>query len=101
MKPDEALTNPVEPGFHAVRCLLCQRVRPAELAGLLDEEWGEWPGLLDRYRIGLPEVFVSDTYCDGCAVFYRQLMTYGHPGRGLGWERSYIQPPLGSVASGQ
>lgn len=76
--------------FHAVRCLLCRRIRPAESSEHAAAEWDEFPGLLHRYRIRLPEVVVSDTYCEECAVFYRQLLTYGHPGQGLGGWITYV-----------
>ena len=93
MKPDEGLTEAAEPGFHAVRCLLCHRMRSAESSELAAPQWDKLPELLHRYRIGLPEVFVSDTYCDECVVFYHQLMTYGHPGQGLGvW--GALRPPV-------
>ena len=86
MRPDEGATQPSGTDFHAVRCLLCRRMRAAESSGLAAAEWDELPGLLHRYRIRLPEVVVSDTYCEECAVFYRQLLTYGHSGQGLvGW----------------
>lgn len=92
MKLDESPTQAAEPDFHAVRCLLCRRMRPAESSELAAVEWDELPGLLHRYRIGLPEVFVSDTYCDECAVFYRQLMTYGHPEKGSGSWNTHLPP---------
>ena len=76
MKPEEGLTEATERDFHAVRCLLCHRMRSADSSELAAPEWNQ-----------LPEVFLSYTYCDDCAVFYRQLMTYGHPGQGLGvWD---------------
>lgn len=84
MKPDEGAMQASAEDFHAVRCLLCRRMRPAESSEPATSEWNQLAGFLHRYRIGLPEVFVSDTYCEECAVFYRQLMTYGHPGQGVG-----------------
>ena len=86
MRSDESATPVFGPDFHAVRCFLCRRVRPAESSGDATAEWDELSGLLHRYRIRLPEVIVSDTYCEGCAVFYRQLLTHEYPTRELrGW----------------
>jgi len=84
MRPDEVAISMSATDFHAVRCLLCRRTRPAESSARAASEWDELPGLLHRYHIRLPEVVMSDTYCEECAVFYRQLLTYGHPGQGLG-----------------
>jgi hypothetical protein len=92
MRSDESATPVSGPDFHAVRCLLCRRIRPAESAEHALAEWDELPALLHRYRVRLPEVVESDTYCEGCAVFYRQLLTYEYPGRDLkGWT-SHIPP---------
>ena len=94
MKPDEGLTQATEPDFHAVRCLLCHRMCSAESSEFAVPEWDELSGFLHRCRIGLPEVFVSDTYCDECAVFYRQLMTYGYPGQGSGVRDARLPPGM-------
>ena len=90
MRPDEGVTQVSATDFHAVRCLLCRRMRSAEPSERGEAEWDELPGLLHRYGIGLPEVLVSDTYCEECAVFYRQLLTYGHPGQGWGGWTAHI-----------
>ena len=90
MRPDEGATQSSGSDFRAVRCLLCRRIRPAESSERAAAVWDELPGFLHRYRIGLPEVVVSDTYCEECAVFYRQLLTYGHPGQGLGGWTTHI-----------
>ena len=90
MRHDEGVTQASGPDFLAVRCLLCRRIRPAESSERAAVEWDELPGLLHRYRIGLPEVVVSDTYCEECAVFYRQLLTYGHAEQGLGGWTTHI-----------
>ncbi len=94
MKFDEGVTQTSAQDFHAVRCLLCRRIRPAESAELATVEWDELPRLLHRYRIRLPDVVVSDTYCEECAVFYRQLLTYGHPGQGVGGGNIHIPPAI-------
>ena len=83
MRLDEDATTVSGTDFLADRCLLCRRIRPVESSEHAAAEWDELSGLLHRYRIGLAEVVVSDTYCEGCAVFYRQLLTYGYPGQGL------------------
>jgi hypothetical protein len=90
MRLDESATQVSGTDFHAVRCLVCRRMRPAESSGYAAAEWDELPGLLHRYRIRLPQVVVSDTYCEGCAVSYHQLLTYEHPGRKLGGWTSRI-----------
>lgn len=82
MNPDDGLTQATEPDSRAVRCLLCHRMRSADSSELAAPEWNQ-----------LPEVFLSDTYCDDCAVFYRQLMTYGDPGQGSG-ARDTPFPPV-------
>jgi hypothetical protein len=92
MRPEEAATPVSGTDFHAVRCLLCRRIRPAESPEHAAAEWDELPGLLHLYRIRLPEVVLSDTYCEECAVFYRQLLTYGHPGHGLGGYIAHVPP---------
>lgn len=88
--PDEGATQASGTDFHAVRCLLCRRIRPAATCEQAAAEWDELPGLLHRYHIRLPEVVLSDTYCEECAVFYRQLLTYGHPGQGLGGWTTHV-----------
>jgi hypothetical protein len=90
MRLDESATQASGPDFHAVRCLLCRRMRPAESSEHAAAEWDELPGLLHRYRIRLPEVVLSDTYCEECAVYYRQLLTYGQLGQGLGGSTTHI-----------
>jgi len=84
MKFDEGIRQTSAPDFHAVRCLLCRRIRPAESAEFVTVEWDELPRLLHRYRVRLPDIVLSDTYCEECAVFYRQLLTYGHPAQEVG-----------------
>jgi len=83
------------PDFPAVRCLLCRRIRPVESTECASIQWDELPGLLHRYRIRLPEIVVSDTYCEECAIFYQQLLTYGHGNsmQGVGWTTQ--NPPAG------
>ncbi|MEK7237112.1 MAG: hypothetical protein AAB242_10845 [Nitrospirota bacterium] len=90
MRPIEGVAQASGTDFHAVRCLLCRRMCPAERSKHAEAEWDELSGLLHRYRIRLPEVVVSDTYCEECAGFYRQLLTYGHPGQGVGWWTTHI-----------
>lgn len=93
MRPDEATTQVSGTDFHAVCCLLCRRIRPAESSEHAAAQWDELPELLHRYRIRLPEVVVSDTYCEECAIFYRQLLTYGHPRQGLGGWITHVPSP--------
>ena len=90
MSPDESAAHAFGTDFYAVRCLLCRRIRPAESSERAAGEWDELPGLLHRYRIRLPEVVVLDTYCEECAVFYRQLVTYGHSGEALGGSTTHV-----------
>lgn len=86
MRPDEGAPPVSGTDFLADRCLLCRRIRPVESSERAAAEWDELSGLLHRYRIRLAEIVVSDTYCEECAVFYRQLLTYGYPGQGVeGW----------------
>jgi hypothetical protein len=55
-------------------------------------EWDELPGLSSLPHRAV-EVVLSDTYCEECAVYYRQLLTYGQLGQGLGG-RLLISRPL-------
>lgn len=84
MRPDEGATQVPSIGFQAVRCFLCRRICPAETPDHAAVEWDEFPGVRHDYCFRLAEVVAADTYCEECAVFYHQLLTYGHPGQGLG-----------------
>ncbi|WP_455388021.1 hypothetical protein [Petrachloros mirabilis] len=80
-----SLTQDCPPGASGLReaslyqyhCLLCHRVRlvyenPQKLTG-----WEQMANVSNHSRLRCPEFPVIDTYCDGCTVYYHQLMTYG------------------------
>lgn len=94
MRPDEGDTQVLDADIHAVRCFLCRRICPAETSEHTAIEWDKFPGVLPHYRIRLHEVVAADTYCEECAVFYHQLLTYGHPGQGLGGWSNQVSPPV-------
>jgi len=59
------------------QCLLCHRVRLVYGYTQKPTDWEQTANLMNHSRLRCPEFPVIDTYCDGCIVYYDQLMTYG------------------------
>lgn len=62
---------------HVLQCFLCHRVRWLGREQADPTEWEGLTGFLMHHRLALSSLVVVDTYCDECALFYRQQMTYG------------------------
>jgi hypothetical protein len=59
------------------QCLLCHRVRLVYEKPQKTTDWEQMTNVLNHSWLRHPEFPVIDTYCDGCTVYYHQLMTYG------------------------
>ena len=59
------------------QCLLCHRARLVYEKLQQTTDWEHMTIVLNHSWLRCPEFPVIDTYCDGCTVYYHQLMTYG------------------------
>lgn len=60
-----------------VRCSLCRRVRDDAGSGGATPRWCDIVEFMRANHLRPSEFLLTDTYCDECSVFYRQLVTYG------------------------
>ncbi len=81
MESSQKITANASGNTHVVQCFFCHRVRWLRREHDGPAEWEGLTGFLMHYRVALSSLVVVDTYCDECALFYRQQMTYGRSGQ--------------------
>lgn len=69
-----------------LRCALCRRVRDDEDVECRQAQWSDVMTYMAKYHLEPSDIVLSDTQCDECTLFYRQLLTYGQVGQSYaGW----------------
>jgi hypothetical protein len=63
-------------------CVLCHRVRVVYGEHQESTEWEQITNFVRHYWVRSPDFStVVDTFCDGCTLYYYQLMKYGQSTR--------------------
>ena len=58
------------------KCVLCHRVRVIYGDHQEGTEWEQMTNFVSHYWVRSPDFAVTDTYCDECTAFCRQLLIY-------------------------